>query len=135
MDYHWAKLEAATSLEIVTAFRKIGQLTAFAEFSDAGIWVAIQKKRGAQGAPPEKEEGLKAAEWEAFSNPDPAHNTQDFQLRAVAAPKGYEAFIECVVLVERLREVRALVGFTRIDSPGNFNDIHDLFLKGCGGLY
>ncbi len=126
VDYHWAKLEAATSLEIVTAFRKIGQLTAFAEFSDAGIWVAIQKKRGAQSTLVEKEEGLKVAEWEAFSHPDPARNTQDFQLRAVAAAKGYEPFIERVVLVERLREVRALVGFTRIDSPGNFNDIEDI---------
>lgn len=126
VDYHWAKLEAATSLEIVTAFRKIGQLTAFAEFSDAGIWVAIQKKRGAQATPSDKEEGLKVAEWEAFSNPDPARNTQDFQLRAVASPKGFEALIERVVLVERLREVRALVGFTRIDSPGNFNDIEDI---------
>lgn len=126
VDYHWAKLEAATSLEIVTAFRKVGLLAAFAEFSDAGIWVAIQKKRGAQSTPHEKEEGLKVAEWEAFSNPDPARCTQDFQLRPVAAPKGYESFIERVVLVERLREVRALVGFTRIDSPGNFNDIEDI---------
>lgn len=126
VDYHWAKLEAATSLEIVTAFRKIGQLTAFAEFSDAGIWVAIQKKRGAQSAPVENEEGLKVAEWQAFSDPDPARNTQDFQLRAVAAPSGHEAFIKRVVLAERLREVRALIGFTRIDSPGNFNDIEDI---------
>ena len=31
-----------------------------------------------------------------------------------------------MVLAERLREVRALVGFTRIDSPGNFNDIEDI---------
>jgi hypothetical protein len=126
VDHHWAKLEVAVSLEIVTAFRKIGQLAAFAEFSDVGIWVAIQKKRGAPSASPEKEEGLKVAEWAAFSKPDPSRNTQDFQLRPVAAPRGYAAFIEQVVLAERLREVRALVGFTRIDSPGNFNDIEDI---------
>lgn len=126
VECHWAKLEAAVSLEIVTAFRKIGQLTAFAEFSDAGIWVAIQKKRGAQILPSDETEGLKVAEWESFSKPDPARNSQDFQLRAVAAPRGYEPFIERVVLAERLREVRALIGFTRIDSPGNFNDTEDI---------
>jgi hypothetical protein len=31
-----------------------------------------------------------------------------------------------VVLVERLREVRALVGFTRIGSPGDFNDVSEV---------
>ena len=28
---------------------------------------------------------------------------------------------EKIVLVERLREVRALVGFTRIESPGDYD--------------
>jgi hypothetical protein len=124
--HHWAKLEAAVSPEIVAAFRKIGQLTAFAEFSDEDIWQAIQRKRGAADATAEQPAGLKIAEWEAFSKPDPARNTLDFQLREVPAPKGYESDIQRVVLVERLREVRALIGFTRIDSPGNFSDVEDI---------
>lgn len=126
VEKHWAKLEAAVSLEILAAFRKIGQLTAFAEFTDADIWAAIQKKRGAANAVVEAPAGLKVAEWEAFSNPDPARNTLDFELRQVASPKGFEKWVERVVLVERLREVRALIGFTRIDSPGNFNDVEDI---------
>ena len=126
VDYHWAKLEVAVSLEIVMAFRKINQLTAFAEFSDAEVWAAIQKKRGAQEIPPEKEESLKVVEWKVFSKPVPARNSPDFQTREVVVPPGYEPFIERVVQVERLREVRALIGFTRIDSPGNFNDIEDI---------
>jgi len=126
VEHHWAKLDAAKSLEIVAAFRQIGQLSAFAEFSDAEVWAAIEKKRGAANAAAEQPAGLKIAEWEAFSNPDPARNTPDFQLREVPAPKGYEKYIQRVVLVERLREVRALIGFTRIDSPGNFNDVEDI---------
>jgi hypothetical protein len=39
----------------------------------------------------------------------------------VDPPQGFAACISEVVLVERLREVRALVGFTRIDSPGDFD--------------
>jgi hypothetical protein len=126
IEKHWAKLEAAKSLEIVAAFRQIGQLTAFAEFTEEDIWEAIQKKRGAANAAVEAPAGLKVAEWEAFSNPEPARNTLDFELRQVAAPKGFEKWTERVVLVERLREVRALIGFTRIGSPGNFNDVEDI---------
>ena len=126
VENHWAKLDAAVSLEILAAFRKIGQLTAFAEFTDAEIWDTILKKRGAANATVETPAGLKVAEWAAFSNPDPARNTLDFELVQVKSPKGFDKWIEKVVLVERLREVRVLIGFTRIDSPGNFNDVEDI---------
>jgi hypothetical protein len=43
-------------------------------------------------------------------------------VRSVKVPKGFEKFVEDVVLVERLRVVRACVGFTRVDSPGDFGD-------------
>ena len=126
VEHHWAKLEVAVSFEIVAAFRKIGQLTAFAEFSDEDLWKAIQKKRGAANATAEQPTGLKIAEWQTFSKPDPARNTLDFQLREVPPPQGYENYFQKTVLVERLREVRALMGFTRIDSPGNFSDVEDI---------
>lgn len=38
-------------------------------------------------------------------------------------PEAHGGSITDVILVERLREVRALVGFTRIGSPGDFNDV------------
>jgi hypothetical protein len=40
----------------------------------------------------------------------------------VAPPKRFEASFEPTILVERLREVRALFGFTRIESNGDFTD-------------
>jgi hypothetical protein len=126
IDQHWAKLDAAVSLEIVAAFRKIGQLTAFSEFTDEEVWKAIQAKRNEGATAAVAPATLKFAEWDAFSRPDSARNTPDFQLREVSVTKGYEAFLERVVLVERLREVRALIGFTRIDSPGNFGDLDDI---------
>lgn len=126
VEHHWAKLEAATSPEVLAAFRKIGQLTAFAAYSDNDVWQAMQKKRSAVGGVAAQPTSLKVLEWDAFSKPDPARNADDFRLREVAPPTGYEKLIERVVLVERLREVRALTGFTRIDSPGNFNDVEDI---------
>ena len=46
----------------------------------------------------------------------------DFQLRVVAPPKRYAKDFEKIVLAERLREVRALVGFTRIGSPSDYDN-------------
>jgi hypothetical protein len=65
---------------------------------------------------------LREPEWQVFSCPDPARNGRDFQLRPVDVPRAYKKAFEKVVLVERLREVRALIGFTRVSSPGDFSE-------------
>ncbi len=38
--------------------------------------------------------------------------TTDFRLNEVKAPTRYSNYFEKIVLVERIREVRALIGFT-----------------------
>jgi hypothetical protein len=58
---------------------------------------------------------LKSPEWALFCNPHSAITDPDFKLRPVAPPEGRH--LESVVLVERLREVKAYVGFSRIDAP------------------
>lgn len=47
-------------------------------------------------------------------------------LRRVSPPPRYEPFFSQVVLVERLREVRSLLGFTRIESAGDFADVSEI---------
>ena len=61
-----------------------------------------------------------------FSNPDPNLNSRDFKLRVVEPPKGYKHVLKKVVLAERLREVRSLIGFTRIESPGDYSELSNL---------
>ena len=46
----------------------------------------------------------------------------DLQLKQVEVPVGLSNAIDKVVIVERLREVRAAIGFTRIDAPGELED-------------
>jgi hypothetical protein len=65
---------------------------------------------------------LKVREWEVLSRPDPSRNRRDFSLREVAVPEHWRPWLRRVVLVERLRAVTALVGFTRISSPRDFGD-------------
>ncbi len=43
-------------------------------------------------------------------------------LKVAAPPKRYANYFEKIVLAERLREVRALVGFTRIESPSDYDN-------------
>ena len=134
VDEYWVVLEKATGVEIITAFRNIGQLNAFHDYSDQQVWDAIKAKK--EGASEEGGElpDLKLAEWEVFSQPDPDRNGPDFKLREVETPKAYSKFLSRVVLVERLREVRALTGFTRIESPGDLADEPDVAPEKRGSL-
>ncbi len=69
---------------------------------------------------------LKIEEWGFLSNPHSAPVTPDFELRPVTVPAPYQHLIESLVQVPRLRLVKALTGFTRIDSPGDYSDIADI---------
>lgn len=123
VDENWAVLEKATGLAVITAFRAIGQLKDFGgtKYSDSDIWEAIQKKKAGKAEQDGADADLKSPEWLVFSNPASAQEARDFKLRAVEPPEGYEAFFEQIVLAEKLREVKALVGFTRIQSPRDFD--------------
>jgi hypothetical protein len=121
----WVTLQHVASPEVLAAFRAVGNLRGFEEYDDTKVWQAIQAKRAGTVASTETAD-LKEPEWQVFSSPNPSLNTIDFELTPVAAPVGFEPFFEKVVRVERLREVRALVGFTRIDSPGDYADPADI---------
>lgn len=126
IDEKWAVLSAITEKSGVAMFRAIGQLKDFADFDDAAIWDAIEAKRNGTGEENETSLDLKTPEWEAFSRPDLALENADFKLREVKAPELYQELFERVVLVERLREVHALLGFTRIDSPSDWGEVTEI---------
>lgn len=126
VEKHWATLKEVRSESEVSLLRRIGQLKPFSRYSDAELWAQIQKY-----AQPEAEQetgaaNLKWPEWQVFSAADPALNTDDFRLKPVQPPKGYESYFSKTVMVERLREVRALIGFTRIEFPGDLSETTSL---------
>jgi hypothetical protein len=121
VEENWTVLEKATSLDVLKAFRSIGQLKDLSKYDDEKIWDAIQKKIGGTGSDVEDPDDLKSPEWNVFSNPAKARSSRTFKLRTVEAPTGFSKYFEKIVLVEKLREVRALVGFTRIMSPRDFD--------------
>jgi len=121
VEENWAVLEKAQSKEVITAFRAIGQLKDFGKYGDEDIWQAVQKKR--QGGDQQQGEpsDLKSPEYVVFTNPSTAQEGKFFKLKAVDPPDDFAKFFEKIVLVEKLREVRALIGFTRIESPRDFD--------------
>ena len=125
IEEQWAELKDTEDIDEVRLLRKKLQkfqalIPLFTEFKDEEIWKAIETKRagGPKNKPPADD--LKLPEWLAFSQPRKAAENRDFKLKQVAPHLGFEALLEDTVLVERVREVRALLGFTRIESNADF---------------
>jgi hypothetical protein len=82
------------------------------------VWATIEKLRDMGGpVPPEVPDNLRDAEWQLLSRPTTERQDEDFRAVPTPSPEGYDALIDQVVLVSRLREVRALIGFTRLNAP------------------
>lgn len=127
---HWDKLGILADMAQVTLARTLNEEVnrTFAEWTDEQIWQAIEKER--EGAAGEVETigtyELKKQEWEVFTEPDSVPASENLQMEEVSAPPGYEDLVERVVLLKRLREVSALIGFTRIISPGDYADLDEI---------
>jgi Domain of unknown function (DUF1998) len=120
---HWGELYDLEGEPDIAKMRRRNLLRDFAGVSDAELWAAIQEKQAEGGtATGDDVDDLKTPEWLVFIDPAHAQRTRDFRLREVRSPRRFAKYFEKVVLAERLREVRALVGFTRIESPGDYEN-------------
>jgi len=124
IEENWGVLKNVNSMAIVAFMRTVGQLGRLSKYADERIYEAIQqyKRSLVSGNSQSSRPDLKSPEWKVFTEHDPALNSEEFRLRPVPVAKEYASFIQKVVLVERLREVTALIGFTRIDSGGEMTD-------------
>ncbi|MHB8432276.1 MAG: DrmB family protein [Candidatus Tyrphobacter sp.] len=111
----WSDLETLQSKGELTVILRLADFAALAEFGADLIWEAVERRREASA-----EEGqigpLKAAEWQLFVS-DSLPESPDFVAHDAGVPDRVGGLIARVVAVERLREVVALTGFTRIDPP------------------
>jgi hypothetical protein len=120
----WASLEHATSPEILTAL--VAAVPALRQLSDRPIdelysAVDLHRKKlsGGAGADSGALPDLRTPEWEVFIADPVPEPSEDFTLLRDPAgvPTALRPLFSDVVQVERLREVRALIGFTRLDAP------------------
>jgi hypothetical protein len=125
IEEHWTVLAKVKSKEVFGYLHDEGKLGAFEAYSLETLFDAVEARRA--GAIAEEPTGdLKAPEWDAFERCDPSQQNRDFELEEHRAPAGYEGWFSKVVLARRLREVTALVGFTRIGSPRDYASVDDV---------
>jgi hypothetical protein len=113
----FARVETPEALGI--ALHVLGNSGGLGDLSDykaSEIWAALQSIRGGGGGEPETTD-LKKPEWDAFTNPNAPQNWPDFMTTRLEAPKGFASAFDFTVVAERLREVNALIGFTRVEPP------------------
>lgn len=93
-------------------------------FTDDQLWGALLARReGSQDAP----QDLKEEEWRAFQAADTLaiDRRAQFQARKLPTPSG-TPLISRVVALDRLREVRVLRGFSRIDSVPDVGEMNEV---------
>jgi hypothetical protein len=125
LETYWGTLQDIATKEVFAYASKRGELPYFSEFSTDIVWQAVEERRSTAGTPITNPTDIKTPEWDIFSQ-GTAPPSRDLHLTPTDPPVGYEDFFHKVVLVEKLRSVQALTGFTRIASPGEFAEISEL---------
>lgn len=102
----------------------IGQLGGdLSDYEVDVIWEAIAERKAGGTTTALDIPDIKEPEWRVFTNFDPSLNSSDFRLRPIEInAQGMFSGLEHVILAERLREVQAMVGFTRLDAVGELTD-------------
>jgi len=121
VDQAWSHLEGLPAglemlryaLQSVPALKRLRSLVD--EIGEEPVLEAIEERRNGLGEGDPTD--LRGPEWDVFRAADQAAETPDFRLRRVDVPRAFADRLADVVLVERLREVSALRGFTRLNAP------------------
>ncbi len=119
----WKYFEDAESADEIRitlkTLLKQGVLAGLEKLDPASLWEAIQgRKSGAEKKALASEGDIKEPEWAALTSEAPPVEWPHFLGRKTEVPANYRDLISGVLLLERLREVNALVGFTRVEAPG-----------------
>ncbi|GEL18369.1 DUF1998 domain-containing protein [Pseudonocardia asaccharolytica] len=121
VEQHWVVLAGLPEQMLPFARANVPVMREFEKWDDDELWAAVEAHRTA--AVDEQEPrttgypDLRTAEWEIFTATPAPDPHEDFTLHRPGVPAQLDGVLADVVQAERLREVRALVGFTRLDAP------------------
>ncbi len=116
--------ETETSLVIKT-LKQTGVLPGIDKYPASAVWAAIQSTKRGEPQPQASEADIKGPEWDVLTDPHPPMDWPHFLSKPVDVPKEFTDRITGVLLLERLREVNALLGFTRVEAPEETSDIDE----------
>ncbi|MFE1510177.1 DrmB family protein [Streptomyces sp. DSM 116494] len=122
VESRWAELNMITSTAIFQAMSQAPHYRYLNEYDAQEVVDAVNAHHLAQsGKQPESTpadgEDLLTPEWQLLTSAVLPRPTEDFALEQVDVPEPLRGLFADVRQVERLREARALIGFTRLDAP------------------
>jgi hypothetical protein len=122
----WALLEDIDSeIEVaatVRTLKKLGALRGIDKYPAPEIWAAIEAYKSGRGQAAIGEADIKGPEWTVLTEPNPPTDYPHFMSKKVGTPSKFGGHVTRVLLLERLREVNALLGFTRVEAPEESTD-------------
>jgi len=121
---YFRDIESPEELSTVAkTLARTGTLPGIERYEPSELWRAIQEVHveGADGGEI-SESDIKGPEWTVLTDTAPPKDWPHFLSRKVAVPKGFGDALQDVLLLERLREVNALIGYTRVEAPEEASD-------------
>jgi hypothetical protein len=115
---YFADLQSESEVAlIVRTLKQTGTLVGIDKHTTKAIWDIVQAIRSGNTDDGVTQADIKGPEWKVLTASVPPSDWPHFMGKVVAAPVGFAAQISSVLLLERLREVNALLGFTRVEAP------------------
>jgi len=126
----WTYFEDATSEDevkiICKTLKKSGQVQGIDKLNSKDLWEAISaRKSGTAKTEVVGSDDIKRPEWTVLTHPNPPTDWPHFLSERVDSPVKYSELIPEVLLLKRLREVNALIGYTRVEAPEETDDPDD----------
>jgi len=122
----WERFAKAKSIEhlegIVETLIDLAHLPGIEKWDIKDIWLAIQERKEGKTSTVISEGDIKDPEWKILTSANPPTDWPHFMSSKTETPEGYRDRLHGVLLLERLREVNALIGYTRVEAPEESTD-------------
>lgn len=103
---------------VIKTLKRTNSLPGIDKYASEEVWRAIEERREGNVLDSIITEGdIKEPEWQVLTAPNPPTDWPHFLSRKVDVPQAYRNVLSGVLLLERLREVNALIGYTRVEAP------------------
>ncbi len=102
---------------IIKVLVKNGIIPGINEYSPEEVWSVIEAIRNGDIDKTVTQNDIKGPEWDVFIESNPPTDWPHFLSERTEAPANYKEQVLDVLLLKRLREVNALIGFTRVEAP------------------
>lgn len=129
VEEEWQILQSINDISSLQAFRRTPLLNRLSAYTDEDIFSAIQAVHNADSQQAEDVKDLKLPEWRIFTQSGGEIKEQHLTFHQKPVPLDLRSYIKSILQVDRLREAQALVGFTRLASPGEFGEWADDSIK------